>query len=160
MAGENSLILFCSPDNFQVSDILWKWLASCVLVVYLKNPTTRLFIMLVLHMMMNILKHTNHVGRSKVMCIQAFCYRFRHPATDSGILLQIQASCYRFRHLATDSGILLQVQAFCYRFRHLVTDSGILLQIQAFCYRFRHLDTDSGILLHIQAICYRVMQFN
>ena len=35
------------------------------------------------------------------------CNGYRHPATDSGILLQIQASCYRFRHLATDSGILL-----------------------------------------------------
>ena len=22
--------LFCSQDNFQVSDIVWKWLASCV----------------------------------------------------------------------------------------------------------------------------------
>jgi hypothetical protein len=47
---------------------------------------------------------------------------FRHPATDSNILLQMQDSCYRFKHSATDSGILLQIQAFCYRFRHSATD--------------------------------------
>ena len=39
------------------------------------------------------------------------CNIYRHPTTDSGILLQIQASCYRFRHAATDSGILLQKKA-------------------------------------------------
>ena len=27
--------------------------------------------------------------------------RYRHPATDSSILLQIQAFCYRFRHSTT-----------------------------------------------------------
>ena len=29
------------------------------------------------------------------------CNRYRHPATDSDMLLQIQAFCYRFRHSAT-----------------------------------------------------------
>ena len=38
--------------------------------------------------------------------------RYRHPATDSGILLQIQAFCCRYRHPITDSGILLQIQEF------------------------------------------------
>ena len=36
------------------------------------------------------------------------------------ILLQIHAFCYRFSHSDTDTGILLQIQAFCYRFRHIL----------------------------------------
>ena len=125
--------------------------------------------MLVLHTMMSRLKHTkclrNLVTVTGILLqIQAFCYRYRHPATDPGILLQIRVCCYRFRHSATDSGILIQVQASCYRYRHSATDSGFLLHMQASCYRFRHSAKDSGIfiksynLLQGHAIWYRVIQ--
>ena len=119
--------------------------------------------MLVLHTMMSRLKHTkclrNLVTVTGILLqIQAFCYRYRHPATDPGILLQIRVCCYRFRHSATDSGILIQVQASCYRYRHSATDSGFLLHMQASCYRFRHSATDSSNLLQGHAIWYRVIQ--
>ena len=45
-----------------------------------------MLLMLVLHVMMNRLRHTK--------CL-------RNLVTDTGILLQIQAFCYRFRHSAT-----------------------------------------------------------
>ena len=39
------------------------------------------------------------------------CNRYRHPATDSGILLQIQAICYRVMQSATGSCNLIQGHA-------------------------------------------------
>ena len=52
-----------------------------------------MLLMLVSHVMINRLRFTK--------CL-------RNLKTDTGILLQIQAFCYRFRHSVTDSGILLQ----------------------------------------------------
>ena len=45
--------------------------------------------------------------------LDASWYRYRHPATDSGILLQIQAICYGVMQSATGSCNLLQGHAIC-----------------------------------------------
>ena len=169
------LMIFCYPiwlyvvqrcgdvqRSFRFQIFCVKWLA----IVWLKSSISVLFIMLVLHMMMNRLKHTTVYWENKVnvdsegilLQIQASCYRFRHLATDSGILLLIRASCYWFTHPATDSGILLQIQASCYRFRQSATGSCNLLQGHAIGYRVMQLATGSCNWLQGREICYRVMQ--
>ena len=59
-----------------------------------------MLLMLLLHVMMNRLRHTK--------CL-------RNLVTDTGILLQIQTCCYRFRHSVTDSGILLRKKPVCFQ---------------------------------------------
>ena len=131
---------FCSPEKFQVSDILCTW--------WWTDWSTQQFI-----------EKQSECGFWRHPATDsASCYRFIHLATDSGILLLIRASCYWFGHPATDSRILLLIQASCYRFRHLATDSGNLLQGHAICYRVMQLATGSCNWLQGRAICYRFMK--
>jgi hypothetical protein len=60
--------------------------------------------------MMNKSKRTENDKKSKMkMKNLVGKENVEDSAPVSGILLQIQASCYRFKHPATDSGILLQI---------------------------------------------------